>query len=245
MFVVPVNAGLFCNKLFVCSIYSIFSAQQNREISFARYGGDYSASIFQFLDQNKLKIVDVEDDKYSIYPEIMSLSCSNNEYLQCKNAANFVVDNLDLVFKEEVINQEPIEGIFVHMRLGDLGSQFQLGMDYYESALRKVYSEIAMSDRPKISPFKKYVTSNEVHSDTVKNFAKEFDFEIYYAKKEETLKFGSRFTNKILSHGSYSWFIGALGCKNNIVYPAFYEDKTWHDPTFYEVDGWKPVYYRN
>jgi len=81
--------------------------------------------------------------------------------------------------------------------------------------------------------------------DTVKSFAKEFDFEIYKGGREETLKFGSRFTNKILSQGTYSWFMGILGSSNNIIYPAFYEDKIWHDPTLYEPTGWHCLYYRN
>ncbi len=87
--------------------------------------------------------------------------------------------------------------------------------------------------------------SSYVQPMTLKSFAKEFDFEIYKGGREETLKFGSRFTNKILSQGTYSWFMGILGSSNNIIYPAFYEDKIWHDPTLYEPTGWHCLYYRN
>ena len=140
------------------------------------------------------------------------------------------------MFRDEVIEQEPIDGVFVHMRLGDLDQRYRQDRDYYDLALQQI---------PNYKNIKRYVTSSELHSKTVRSFAREFDFEIYEGGREETLKFGSRFTNKILSQGTYSWFIGALGSSDNIIYPAFYEDKTWHDPTFYEPTGWTCLYYRN
>ena len=122
------------------------------------------------------------------------------------------------------------------MRLGDIDEKYRQDRDYYDLALQKI---------PNYQNMKRYVTSSELHSETVKSFAKEFDFEIYKGGREETLKFGSRFTNKILSQGTYSWFMGILGSSNNIIYPAFYEDKIWHDPTLYEPTGWHCLYYRN
>ena len=236
-FIVPVNPGLFCNKLIVCTTYSILSVKYNRPISFCNYGQDYLPYLFEFLDEEKLDIVETSlSDWQSIPQEVLNLGCKNTEYLQCSGNAKLISENLHLVFKDEVINQEPIDGIFVHMRLGDIDQKYRPDRDYYDLALQQI---------PNYQNMKRYVTSSELHSKTVWSFAKEFDFEIYEGGREETLKFGSRFTNKILSQGTYSWFIGTLGSNNNIIYPAFYEDKIWHDPTFYEPTGWNCLYYRN
>ena len=207
-FIVPVNPGLFCNKLIVCTVYSILSVKYNKSISFSNYGEDYLPYLFEFLDKEKLDIVDSPLSNWQAIPqEILDLGCKNTEYLQCSGTAKLFAENLHLVFKDEVINQEPIDGIFVHMRLGDIDEKYRQGRDYYDLALQRI---------PNYQNMKRYVTSSELHSETVKSFAKEFDFEIYKGGREETLKFGSRFTNKILSQGTYSWFMGMLGSSNNI-----------------------------
>ena len=236
LFVVPTPAGRFCNKLLVCSIYSILSIKHKKSISFSRYGNDYSQSLFNFIDKEKLNLVNEDNGDHSVPSQVSELNCCNDQYLQCSAAANLIVNNSELIFKDEIINEQSIEGIFVHMRLDDLALNFRLDRDYYDLALQQI---------PNYKQLRKVVTSSDLGNQTLTSFARDFDFEIYEGGKEETLKFGSRFTNKILSHGTYSWFIGALGSNNNIIYPKFYEDKTWHDPSLYEVEGWNCLSYRN
>ena len=122
------------------------------------------------------------------------------------------------------------------MRLDDLADKFRMPKEYYERAVKSI---------PNLKNMRRVVSSSNPRSEkTLLEFARDFDFEIYEGNREETLKFGSRFTNKVLSHGTFSWFIGAMGCRNNIIYPEF-GSSYWHDPSLFNIPNWTRLSYHN
>jgi len=119
------------------------------------------------------------------------------------------------------------EGVFVHLRMGDI--EYRGGcrptVVYYKEALKQSGQTrgFISSDSPR-------------HSD-VCSLMEEFGLEKFEAGEEETILFGSQFKNKILSLGTFSWWIGFLGSQNNVICPKWTNYDIWHGDIFC-VENW-------
>lgn len=143
--------------------------------------------------------------------------------------------NLILKYKKDIIADfGSRDGVFVHVRLGDLiahkkKNKFVCHYDYYAKCLSLVGAPGG------------YIASDSLDHDIVKILSKKFNLEIYDNTAEETMIFGSRFNNKILSLGTFSWWIGFIGSQNNVIHPDPENYPKWHGDIFSSINNWNKV----
>ena len=105
------------------------------------------------------------------------------------------------------------DGIIIHLRLGDLlnakWAKFDVItiLEYIEKALLRV---------DKIDG---YITTDSPDHNITTHLINKYNLKLYENDPEETILFGSSFKNKILTTGTFSWFIGFLGSQHNVIYP--------------------------
>lgn len=115
-------------------------------------------------------------------------------------------------------------GTFVHVRLGDLlenhsqsGNRFA-SADYYRKALTGTNGG--------------YISSDSPDNPIVKELCAEYNLELYQDSPENTILFGAAFSKKVLSLGTFSWWIGFLGNQNEVVCPNPLNFPRWHGSIF-------------
>ncbi len=128
--------------------------------------------------------------------------------------------------------EEKRDGVFCHVRLGDLfmshskeGNRF-LPMEYYRKALEG-------SDGG-------YISSDSPDDAGVKALAEEFNLEIFNDTPENTIIFAASFDKKVISLGTFSWWIGFLGNQNNVICANPNDYPIWHGDIF-PVKGWNTL----
>jgi hypothetical protein len=107
--------------------------------------------------------------------------------------------------------------VFVHMRLGDM-AQAAPSDAYFEAALRDLVYD------------KGYIASDSPTHPRVQAFAAKHDFQIIVLDEVSTLQFASTCRHLILSHGTFSWWMGILGFYSTVQWPAIH--KPWHGDIF-------------
>jgi len=124
-------------------------------------------------------------------------------------------------------------GVFVHVRWGDLAADRRwssiCNYEYYVRCLSEVGHDNG------------YLASDTFDHPFIQGLLDEFDLEPYKATPEETIIFGSMFDNKILSLGTFSWWIGFVGNQNNVIYPNPEDYSNWHGDIFSYMDNWNNV----
>ena len=99
----------------------------------------------------------------------------------------------------------------MHVRWGDLASAknwFAIPQyEYYAKCLSDTNYE------------RGYLASDTFDHPFIQNLLNEFNLEFYDNSPEETIIFGSTFSNKVLSFGTFSWWVGFIGNQDNIMYP--------------------------
>ena len=120
---------------------------------------------------------------------------------------------------------------FVHARFGDLVDDNRLNdictYEYYTLCLSGLGGG--------------YIASDSLDHPIVKALCNNFGLKPYNGTPEETIIFGSQFPNKILSLGTFSWWIGFIGSQNNVMYPNPNEYRRWHGPIFECMQDWKRI----
>lgn len=147
-------------------------------------------------------------------------SISQQGFFQDKETVDLFKSNKGYLF-----NSYPdIDGVFIHVRLGDIENLWSCSIKYYEQAIRSIdFTE-------------GYISSDSPNSELILYLVKKYNLKQYNNTEEETIIFGSRFNNKILSLGTFSWWIGFLGNQKNVICPNPLDYKKWHGPIFEEMD---------
>jgi len=125
------------------------------------------------------------------------------------------------------------DGLFVHVRYGDL-ERFHNGAhvchyEYYKQCLCNINSN------------KRYLASDSLSRPFVKKIMRDFDLKPYKNTPEETIIFGSKFKNKVLSLGTFSWWIGFIGSQHNVICPNPSDYRWWHGTIFECMQDWNMV----
>lgn len=124
--------------------------------------------------------------------------------------------------------QDIVDGIYVHVRLGDIaGTNKACDYEYYDRAI----SSCRFSSG--------YVSSDSPNHPIVIGLANKYGLQINRCEiEDEVIYNASKYTNKVLSLGTFSWWIGFLGCQDNVICPDPVKYETWHGDLFPVLD-WK------
>ena len=149
--------------------------------------------IFRIGDENIAQILTIDPEpQVSFYPDPQT-------FLQCKESSY----NIQEFIKEWLVDDTPedSEGIVIHYRLGDLVHNEQgseggrvVKMEYFEKAIESI---------PNYQQYNRYITSDSPQDNRVKHIIDKYGFELYNSRPEETIKFCSQFSHKILSLGTF------------------------------------------
>jgi hypothetical protein len=180
-----------------------------------------------------------------IYDETIILDDENFlEILNLKNIEKnlhlkgfFQNKSFILNYKNEIKNildipSETKNGIFIHYRLGDNISKPKrvVNNNYYYYCLY----EILKKSNEKI-----FVSTDSPNSTLIKDLIIKCGAELINKRPQNTIIYGSQFENKILSLGTFSWWIGFLGNQNNVYCPNINDYKIWHGDIF--LESWKTI----
>jgi hypothetical protein len=222
--------GRLGNQIFQYILAQILSEEFDQKI--ITQSPDFS---FNKSDTGSEVIYDetiIVDDKN--YREILKLediqkNLHLNGFFQNKS---FIKDYQNKIIQYLNIPKETKKGIFIHYRLGDNTARFQRIIDnnYYYYCL----DEILKKSNEKI-----FVSSDSPNSDLIKHLIKKFGAELVNKNPQDTIIYGSQFENKILSSGTFSWWIGFLGNQNNIYCPNIKDYEIWHTDIF--LESWKTI----
>ena len=135
------------------------------------------------------------------------------------------------------LNLTSIDGAIIHYRLGDLLSfkdkNIVPKLSYFEKCIGLI------EDKKKL-----YITTDSPNHKNIKYLINKYDIKLIDLKRSETIKFASQFTTKILSTGTFSWWIGFLGNQNSKIYcPISNEYDVWLGD-IYIFNNWNYISYK-
>ena len=211
--------GRFGNNLFQYSIAKILSSKYNQSIynplnntiiKVKQYGNET-----KFLNNTRItddNFIDIDDKK------LFSNNIHLDGFFQNRKTIKLLEENLNL-FNNDT---NYIDGLFVHVRLGDIKEEQEKRPSY------EYYADTISSNRKSIN----YISTDSQNDQMIQKLIEKFDLTLYNDTPENTIKFASKFTHKILSLGTFSWWIGFLGCNHKIFCPDQSEYKIWHGDIF-------------
>jgi len=118
------------------------------------------------------------------------------------------------LFKDRYNNNNDV---FIHVRLGDI-PQFSPGFQYYD----KVLSSLEFSQG--------YISSDSIGDVICTDLIEKYQLKVIEMCEVQTIMFGSTCKHVVLSHGTFSWWIGLLGFYSTVWYPTLYN--RWHGDIF-------------
>ena len=184
-----------------------------------------------FSCKNNTHTIYVNDDNFQdIYEsEEISFDMNIRGFFQTRYVVDLFEKNRDLFVEiPSLVSQN-----FVHVRLGDLLDNKAIRdnmpeYDYYDKCLKDCDIN------------RGFVSSDSMEHPIVKKLIKDHDLNSYNSSEENTILFAASCFNKILSLGTFSWWIGFLGVDNfnhAVFCPKFNDYTKWHGDIF-PMKGW-------
>jgi hypothetical protein len=122
----------------------------------------------------------------------------------------------ETLFSKNVLgsNYQKREGVFVHVRLGDLfesGQEYTCPFEYYAEAIMETGATNG------------FISSDSPNEEIIKKLQSYFNLKLYNDTPEDTIMFGSTFEHKVLSFGTFSWWIGFFNCQDDVIQPSWHQ----------------------
>jgi hypothetical protein len=225
--------GRFGNRLFQY-FTAVLVAQSNTHAISNPLQTDIDNLKYDYKEKdNKSERIEVNDENFSHY--INSADEASNMhivgYFQKREIIKKFIEKRDELFND-IGEREPIKGTYVHVRLGDIldtpGKYCEL--EYYEKALESA----------DLSGEFNFISSDSPEHSYVSTLREKYGLRFLIANEEDTILRASRFENKILSFGTFSWWIGFLGSQKNVMCPNVDEYLSWHGDIFPSLN-WKTI----
>jgi hypothetical protein len=147
------------------------------------------------------------------------------DYLhQCDNKKSIIESN---PFKKRYSNNNDC---FVHIRLGDI-THLNPGFKYYHEAI----SQLPSFD-------KLYIGTDSPNHSIIQKIIETYPSKVYILPytEVETIQFASTNKHIILSHGSFSAFIGWISYYSNIYYPN-HSSVNWYGEDMFSIPTWNCI----
>lgn len=166
-----------------------------------------SDSYFKYYDCDSIDV----NFNTSGFLQSKQVTCLINQYLNLPQNMNQIINNNKFNNRYKTNND-----CFIHIRLGDV-SEFNPGFEYYDNILSKLKFDNL------------YVSSDGHGNEIVNKILKKYPNNIIcYHNITDTFLFGSTCKHVVLSHGTFSAFIGYISFFS-YVYPIPYEKKYMWD----------------
>lgn len=223
--------GRYGNNLFQYMTSCLLSKKFHQEIqnpmltNIIKYSNETSSNNYngniEVGDENILKIIKKEKLDSNIilngffqFPEIIELFEYNR---------NYFTNDIDTKKSQ----------VFLHVRLGDLlqdnySNRRYMSLEYYQNILKNISFDSG------------FISSDSMNHYIIDNLKSEFNLEEFNNNEENTILFASAFEYKILSLGTFSWWIGFLGCQDNVFFPSSSKYKKWHG-NIHNNKNWKLI----
>jgi len=223
--------GRLGNNLFQYSVARILSENLNQKIITEK--PDFPFDNFNGLDENDYKEnIIVNDNNFLEILKIKNIEANLilNGYFQNKF---FVLEYKKKI--KDIIEQNlnSIDGVYLHYRLGDTINleNWNPKYEYYTYCLDKILNK---------SNKEVFITTDSPHHYSIQKLAQDYKAKIINNNAKDSILLCSRFTNKILSLGTFSWWIGFLNNQHNIYCPNLNDYKIWHGDIFV-FDDWNII----
>ena len=223
--------GRFGNNLFQYFTAVILAENNKQSISNPKntildklkYNKEESKSFFEAIEINDSNLLSYIDS-----PNILS-DINLVGFFQNRKIIKLFTENKERFFNQ---NKETNKGVYMHLRLGDIldtpGKYCTL--DYYEKALQ----EVDIKNEPL------YISSDSPNHEYVQFLLEKYKGKLINGNEEETILVASSFNHKILSLGTFSWWIGFFGNQNNVICPNPEDYIIWHGDLF-PCLNWKTI----
>jgi hypothetical protein len=208
------------HKMLITSELPGYPCNQNMDIIQRQFSSDILVKNKNFMEISE--------------QETIESNLTLEAYFQTSEIVNKYKNNLKSCFE---LDQEPIDGTIIHYRLGDLLNLYNqeavTKLNYFEKCIGY------LNNKDNI-----YITTDSPKHEHITYLVDKYNMQLIDIKRADTIKFASRFTNKILSMGTFSWWIGLLGKQESTVYcpiPTEYVD--WMGD-IYVLDNWNYVSFK-
>jgi len=239
-----VCAGRLCNNSIVCLAVSILAEKHNLAIEYEWQAKIEALGIQLFKTGTKRYTTCIELTDHN-YPDLFNSTTLNStihldslmylqttfittllyKYIRNESQLNNIV--LHNTFKDRYKTNNDC---FIHIRLGDIEA-FNPGLEYYRLALSK------------LSFTTLYIATDSPDHSIVTSVLKLYPLaKILECDEFDTIHFGSTCKYVVLSHGSFSAFIGYMAFFSEIYYPFFEKVGIWHG-TIFSIPGWNMIEY--
>lgn len=208
------------HKLQVNNVFEEYPTQPNLDITHRKYDSDLIVD-----NNNFMSVYDSDDIKSNLIL---------NDFFQTREIVTRFENEFKNCFRQEL---DPIDGTIIHYRLGDL-----LNLYNQEAVTKLSYFKKCidlLEDKKNI-----YLTTDSPDHENIKYLIEKYNIKLIDLKRSETIQFASRFKSKILSTGTFSWWIGFLGNQHSNVYcPILNEYYAWLGD-IYIFNDWNYISYK-
>lgn len=200
-----------------------------------RYNGRFGNNLFQYSVAAMMSLdlgIQIANPLNSnrlikpIYRDCEGTILIDGFFQNRKTADKILLNKRNILYEPD----ETVDGMFVHIRLGDIaGTKKACVYEYYDRAI----SECSFSSG--------CIASDSPRHPMVVSLASKYGLTVDEHKVEDDIIYNaSKYTNKVLSLGTFSWWIGALGCQDNVICPDPTRYEVWHGDLFPVLD-WKTL----
>lgn len=222
--------GLFGNNLFQASVANFLAKKHNQNID-TKFNKFIKTHKTKKPNNTQGKVIVNDKNIQEIYnQESITQDLILDDFFQTR----FCVEKINEYNEYTNTMNGSIDATFVHIRLGDIKNKMSIEYDYYDEAIKK-YNNTRI-----------IISSDSPNDEMVQKLAKEHGADIFVDNIENTIMTGANCKNKILSMGTFSWWIGFLGNKfladqrGFTICPKEERSIKWHGDIF-PIFDWEQV----